>query len=157
MSTAPKKPFDPDMFFRLAGSIVRDPKSDDAELRTAISRAYYAVFLTARDALFGLDEQSSTAELRKIISKKHHLKFGGKPNKPLNSHSRIIFSVLDKTSNYALYQQLDQLKEARVRADYKRDDKCLLEVGKNSWREYAEENMQLAASILPLTKRLTRY
>jgi uncharacterized protein (UPF0332 family) len=158
MNSSPKIPFDPDGFFGFAGTIVRDPNANDAALRSAISRAYYAVFLTARDALFGIDEMSCTKAVKVKIAKKHQIYYGLKSKQPhLATHQRVIFSVLDKTNNITLHQQLEQLKEARVRADYIRNDACLLEVNKHSWRDYAEETMQLAALVLPMAKRLPLY
>lgn len=158
ISTSTNNPFDPDGFFNFAGTIVRDPNANDAALRSAISRAYYAVFLTARDALFGIDELSCTKAVKKKIAKNHHIYYGIKSKHPyLATHQRVIFSVLDKTNNITLHQQLEQLKEARVRADYIRNDTCLLEVNKQSWRDYAKETMQLATLVLPITKRLPSY
>jgi uncharacterized protein (UPF0332 family) len=158
MTTSLNTPFNPDEFFSLAGSIIRDQSSNDAALRTAISRAYYSVFLTARDALFGIDELGSTQALKDNIAKKHKLRYGYRSKHPhLAVHQRVIFSVLDKTNNVTLHQQLEQLKEARVLADYIRSDTCLTSVGKHSWREYAEETMELASLVLPMTKMLPRY
>lgn len=158
MTTSTHTIFNPDDYFSFAGAIVRDPNANDAALRAAISRAYYAVFLSARDHLFGIDELSCTVRVRKKIEKNFQIKYNLGSKRPyLATHQRVIFSIIDKTNNVVLSQQLDQLREARVRADYKRNNNCLSEVNKQSWRDYAEETMQLAALVLPMTKRLPSY
>jgi hypothetical protein len=62
-----------------------------------------------------------------------------------------------KTKNVALSQQLDQIREARIDADYRLNQACLIRVGKQNWRQYAEETMQLAASILPQINKIPSY
>jgi len=63
--------------------------------------------------------------------------------------------VLEKKKTVG--QQLGQLKDARVIADYKLDQKHLAAAGKNSWRDYAEETLALASQVLPSVKKLPRY
>jgi hypothetical protein len=46
-----KDPFDPREFGALAERLAASPDAGEAELRTAVGRAYYAVFLQARDRL----------------------------------------------------------------------------------------------------------
>lgn len=43
-------PFDPELFWRLANELTQNP-TDEARLRTAVGRAYYAIFLIARDRM----------------------------------------------------------------------------------------------------------
>jgi len=62
--------FTPEDFFDFAASIVRDQQANEAALQSAISRAYYAVFLTTRDSLFGLDGVLLKKGLRKQLEKK---------------------------------------------------------------------------------------
>ena len=47
-------PLDPELFLGQAQRLARDAENE-ADYRSAISRAYYACHLTARDALFGVD------------------------------------------------------------------------------------------------------
>ena len=47
-------PLDPELFLGQAMRLARDAENE-ADYRSAISRAYYACHLVARDALFGVD------------------------------------------------------------------------------------------------------
>ncbi|MCL0066156.1 hypothetical protein M1N79_04700 [Dehalococcoidia bacterium] len=157
MITSTSPWFNPEEFFGFAGSIVRDSSAKEAALRSAISRAYYSVYLVARDRLFGMDETQLTANIRKRISEKSQQRHRRRRWRELGTHERVIFAIQDKTNNVTLSQQLDQLREARVNADYRMNQNCLSNLGKQSWRELAEETMQLATLILPLAKRLPSY
>lgn len=148
--------FNPEGFFSFASSVVRDPNASEAGLRSAVSRAYYAVFITARDRLFGDDQKNLNNKVKKKIRQSYRQQTGNK--KPyLGNHELVIFTISDRAKDVMLSTQLDQLREARVAADYKRDYYHLSKVGKQSWREYAEETMELAALILPLAKKLSSY
>jgi hypothetical protein len=85
-------PFDPGQFFAIAETIASRAQSE-AALRTAVGRAYYSVFLRARQAL----------------------------NVPgsRNVHNRVIAEVrrLDRPSE----DSLGKLEELRIRADYDLD------------------------------------
>jgi len=155
MSISASRSFRPEEFFSFAGSIVRDSSANEAALRSAISRAYYAVYLVARDSLFGIDGVRLTNAIRKQINKK--FRQTGRHTKDPGVHERVIFAITDKPTNMTLAQQIDQLREARINADYKMNYKVLAIVGKQSWREYAEETMQLAALVLPSARRLPAY
>lgn len=147
--------FNPEGFFRFASSIIRDSNASEAALRSAISRAYYAVYLVARDRLFGIDAARLIPRIQKRIDKEFklqtRLKRGPGP------HERMIFVIKQKSRNITLSQQFEQLKEARVNADYQMSYTVLSVIGKGSWREYAEETMQLATLILPSAKSLPTY
>jgi hypothetical protein len=65
--------FDPKEYFVYASSIVRDSGSNEAALRSAISRVYYSLFLITRDRLFGLDEVRLTNSIRKRIINEYQL------------------------------------------------------------------------------------
>ena len=145
--TPTSQPFDPEEFFRFSATITRDPTADEARLRSAISRAYHATHLIARDRLFGLDARLFSKSVKKAIRRK----IAG----DVGSHALIIFAVSEKSKTVG--QQLGQLKDARVIADYKLDQKHLAAAGKNSWRDYAEETLALASQVLPSVKRLPRY
>lgn len=148
--------FNPEHFFHYASTILNNSTANEAELRSAISRVYYAVFLIARDRLFGPDEQRLTHGIEKRIIKSYRIKIDKKKFK-LGTHERTIFAIHDKTNNISLSQQLDQLREARINADYKVSQKVLSDINKESWRKYAEENMQLATLILPRVRNLPSY
>lgn len=156
MSDSTTHSFNPDEFFSFASLICRDSSADEASLRSAISRAYYAVFLAARDSLFGTDAVGLSDPVKKRIIRNFQVRRKEK-RRGLGIHETVIFAILDRTNSITLSGQLDQLREARVNADYRLSHRCLLDVGKRSWREYAEETMQLAALILPLMKRLPSY
>lgn len=149
--------FNPQEFFTFAGSIIQDPNANEASLRSAISRAYYSMFLIARDIFFGTDQARLSSPVRKQIDRSYQLRYSRPNNFKLHDHERVIFIIEDKAKNIVLSQQLDQLREARINADYKMDQACLANVGKQSWRDYATETMQLATQILPSLKTLPPY
>ena len=157
MSILESGSFNPHEFFSFAASIVHDTNANESALRSAISRAYYSVYLVARDSLFGLDEMRLTAAIKKKIASKFNLRYKQRKRRDLGTHERVIFAILDKTHNITLSQQVDQLREARINADYKMSQKCLSDLGKQSWRQYAQETMQLGSLVLPTVKRLTPY
>ncbi len=150
--------FTPEDFFDFAASIVRDQQANEAALRSAISRAYYAVFLTTRDSLFGLDGVLLTKGLRKQIEKKFKSREKRKPG----SHEIVAFALEDKASKdksikITSCQEISQLREARVLADYRLSSQCLSEIDKESWRELALETVELTSQVLPVAKQLPRY
>jgi len=123
-------------------------------LRAAISRAYYAVFLTVREQLFGPDGRRLTKRIRKHLNKK------SKSN--LRSHDVFIFAITDvqpsaTLSPVVLSQQVGQLKEARIHADYNFSLDKLKTIPKQTWREYAEEAIPLALHLLTVTRKLPPY
>lgn len=83
--------FDPRVFFLVAKSL-GSGSPDEAALRTAVGRSYYAAFLVARDKL-GL-----TSERDRV-------------------HYKVESAL--KRLNLAQGQKLGQLKRHRVEADYK--------------------------------------
>ena len=84
--------FDPRLFYLVAKSIGRG-NADEAALRTAVGRSYYAAFLVARDRM-GLSSEKV----------KVHFK---------------VESELKRRGKLALGQKLGQLKRLRVKADYR--------------------------------------
>jgi len=83
-------PFAPALFLALARTLANQP-TDEARLRTAVSRAYYAVFLTARDRL----------------------------RVPGTGHAAVLQAT--RASHRAAGYQLDALYQLRVLADYNLD------------------------------------
>lgn len=143
--------FNPADFFKLASNLGRRPNADEATHRSAISRAYYAVFLSARDKLFGFDEVQLTEPVKKKLRKKHKLEKGDHPG----SHELIIFAV--SLQSLVLSQQLDLLKTARVIADYKLDPKHLKSQGFTTWKDYSHQNLTLTSQLLPTVSALKRH
>ena len=82
--------FDPNEFLRFAHEVARD-SDDEARLRCAVGRAYYVVFLQARERL-GLRGQRRTI------------------------HGAVIGRL--KSVNRAAGDQLDKLERLRGEADY---------------------------------------
>ena len=89
-------PFDPGDFLTLARSLASKPGATEAELRTAVSRAYYAVFLKARENLVRLGRMSPTQS-------------GG-------DHGPVIATLRGHGGPHG--DQLDKLRRNRGQADY---------------------------------------
>ena len=144
-----------DDFLRLASVTVRCKRASEAALRSAIRRAYYAVFLTARDHLFGADGSRLIGPKRKQLRKKFQQKAFREPG----SHDLVIFAVTEVPRSAALKpivlaQQVEQLKEARVYADYFYSTQKLRGVPYDNWRDYATKSVELASQLLPSARRL---
>lgn len=89
--------FDPDEFMRIAVALTQGTPSE-AQIRTAISRAYYSLFLAASHYFFG----------------------NAGPPRNLRKHG-VHSATIDRLQqvNTTLAGQLDGLRELRVQADYK--------------------------------------
>jgi len=63
--------FDPEGFLEIARSLAHKTNATEAELRTAVGRAYYGVFLQAREALAATGEitPTGTRDDHKIVVK----------------------------------------------------------------------------------------
>lgn len=147
-----------DDFLHLASEIVRNQNSSEGALRSAISRAYYALFLTVRDHLFGPDEIGLTRALKQELQRK----FKKKRKWVRGSHELVILALRDMESTkrllpLTLSDQISQLKEARVHADYHFTLENLKDIPKETWREYARENIALASQLLAVARRLPSY
>ena len=148
-----------DDFIRIAQGAITNSQSNEGELRTAIGRAYYAVFLTARERLFGSDEVRLTRPLKNRLRKKFKRHQRSDPG----SHDLIIFAITDINNPprtlkpLVLAQQLTQLKVARTHADYNFALNRLRTIQKQTWREYAEESVQLASILLGRARTLPPY
>lgn len=84
------QPFNPLDFLKLARDLATNP--DDAKLRAAVNRAYYALFLIARD------KAGITG--------------------PQDVHKRTVTAVKQRTNYLATGNDLDQLRILRIEADY---------------------------------------
>ncbi|MBI4287706.1 MAG: hypothetical protein HY671_04655 [Chloroflexi bacterium] len=89
--------FDPNEFKNVALALTQGSPSE-AQMRTAISRAYYSLFLAASHHFFG-----NTGPPRKL--RKHGV------------HTATIDRLRQVSTTLA--GQLDELRELRVQADYK--------------------------------------
>jgi len=146
-----------DAYLALASDIVRNSESQEAALRTAISRAYYSVYLTVRDRLFGCDGVGLTNNVKKKLEKR--IKQRGLST---GSHANVISAVAllpakGITTPMTLSQQIDELQDARIHADYNFGIDKLKDVPYNTWLEYSEKMVALASQLLPATKRLPSF
>jgi uncharacterized protein (UPF0332 family) len=89
-------PFDPQGFLDLADSLVSAPSPNEAELRSAVSRSYYALFLKARENLASSDKIT--------------------PSRSATDHRTVITAL--KSSGGKEGHVLDKLLTQRHRADY---------------------------------------
>lgn len=90
-------PFDPRDFLTLAQNVAGSPTAGEAELRTAVSRAYYAVHLHARETLSAANQVQSTKS---------------------GADHEIVISKL-RSRGGSLGDQVDWLRVRRNRADYR--------------------------------------
>lgn len=84
------EPLEPLAFLRVAQELARE--GDEAALRTAIGRAYYALFLMARD-------KTGVTSTRAV-------------------HTEVIWAVRKRPGARAIVDQLDALRRLRIIADY---------------------------------------
>jgi len=136
-----------DEFLRFAQEAIQNQQSGEGRLRSAISRAYYAVLLTVRDQLFGPDAAQLTKSRRKKLQHQVKGKSGSKTG--LGSHDFIISAITlirpsGTLSPVTLSQKVRLLKNARVHADYDFTSVNLNAIPQLSWRDYAKDNVELA-------------
>lgn len=113
--------FDPERFLEIANKILADRQyHDESGWRTAIGRAYYAAFLAVMKRLQSLG--STFADADRI-------------------HRDVIQELMKR--NTGLANQLDQLREKRVDADYHMDAVITVELG----RKYAKLSQHIIGSI----------
>lgn len=152
--------FDPRGFIAVGQKLLSLP-TDEASCRAAVGRGYYACFLIARDQLFGPDGMRLTNPQRKQI-----LKASGK--KAGRDHEAVIQAValhprLGPGQRKVLADQLAQLKDARVQADYIRDSSSPSTLGTfgkygvTSWLDLAHATMALASQVFAMAARLPAY
>lgn len=115
--------FDPSEFLRVANELA-ETVDDEARLRTAIGRAYYAVFLRARD---------------KVGLRRHQR----------HIHGQVIGRLRDTDRSAA--DQLDKLETLRGEADYDLDVQDPLH---NDWWTNWSSASQFATHILRRLNRL---
>lgn len=88
-------PFDPRDFLVLAGELATAP--DESKQRTAMSRAYYAVHLYAREQLVARDEMTPTSTRR--------------------DHMLVIKALRVRGASDG--DKVDKLRRWRIKADYR--------------------------------------
>ena len=92
-----KKFFNPEIFLNVAKKIKESINLDEqGKFRTAIGRAYYAAFLTARE----------------------YLKFHKAKKFDKDRQHQDVLDALDELEQYDLKNWLDKLRDNRVNADY---------------------------------------
>lgn len=100
--------FAPLSFFTLAQQLRSASSKDDAELRSAISRAYYAAFLVARDAK-------------------------GMSSRGVSGHAAVIDTFMTGNgADIAIGNRLSTLKKLREKADYETRSCCTGKDGANA-------------------------
>ena len=152
--------FDPRGFFRLGQRLATSDTPDEADLRTAIGRAYYSCFLVARHQLFGIDGRGLTNSVKKRLSQ-------GRRNKSPGSHEAVLLALsTNKRVRLGvakrLADQLGELKDMRIQADYFRDPThrettiIFSRYSVTGWLELAHQAMTLASNLLPDLERIPR-
>ena len=149
--------FDPWDFFRLSQNLAADGP-DESRHRTAIGRAYYACFLVARDQMFGLDGATLSGPVRRRVV--GHRRAG--------SHEVVLEAIkshprLGPARGKRISDQLGQLKDMRIQADYYRDTQNRNTISifttntANDWIGLANAALALASNLLPELQRLRSY
>ncbi len=130
-------PLDPELFLIQARRLARGAENE-ADYRSAISRAYYACHLVARDALFGVD--------------------AGGGRRP--SHWAVIRSVAEDEGSEEDGDGLRRLKWMREVADYVTDSlhpevRRVFERNQIAdWEGLAASALAVAGEIVPRLRRL---
>ena len=130
-------PLDPELFLDQARRLAGDAENE-ADYRSAISRAYYACHLVARDALFGVDARG-----------------GRRP-----SH-RAIIGIVTKTEGHDDDADgLRLLKTMREVADYVTDSlhpeiqRLFAKNRVSNWEGLAAAALGVAGALVPRLRRL---
>ena len=151
--------FDPQEYFTLGNALHRREvatASDVAQFRSAIGRAYYACFLTARESMFGVDGRPR----RRRDCAGHRRRDRG-----LGSHERVIEDLRHHprvSGAKRLADQLEQLKAFRREADYVMDDassahvQFLRSYGITDWESASQTSLTLASHLLPALRSIPR-
>ena len=130
-------PLDPELFLGQARRLARDAENE-ADYRSAISRAYYACHLVARDALFGVDARGGKRPWRWAV---------------INSVDKVPNRHHDARS-------FGLLKTMREVADYVTDSthpevQCLFAKSRvSNWEGLAAAALAVADALIPRLRRL---
>ena len=142
-----------DEFLKFASEAIKSSNPSEGCFRSAISRAYYAVYLLARDQLSGPDGiglKANIKQLGKAFKQRN-------PNKKsyLATHQATLFAI--SYQSMTLQQQMSQLYEARINADYFFSQTKLAPVPHLSWESYAKETVELAHLLQKDAATLTKF
>ena len=130
-------PLDPELFLGQGRRLARDAENE-ADHRSAVSRAYYACHLVARDALFGVDAG------------------GGRTP----SHWAVINSVGKVPNRRYDARLLHALKRLREIADYVTDSthpeiqRLFAKNRVSTWEGLAAAALAVAGALVPRLRRL---
>ena len=130
-------PLDPELFLVQAERLTRTAENE-ADHRSAISRAYYACHLVARDALFGVD--------------------AGGGRRP--SHWAVIRAVARHEDGESNANELWTLKAMREAADYVTDSlhpdvqRVFDENSVSDWASLASRALAVADALIPRLRAL---
>ena len=133
--------FDPELFFTQAERLAQ-PGGGEEDYRTAVSRAYYACHLTARDRLFGVDA----------------VNWGTPGQRP--SHYAVIAASVASSAGGVDSRPFEWLKLMREKADYLRDPdhpevrQLFTSYDVRDWGELANEALVIARNLLPVLRQL---
>ena len=133
--------FDPDLFFTQAERLAQ-PGGGEEDYRSAVSRAYYACHLTARDRLFGVDA----------------VNWGAGSQRP--SHYAVIAASVASSAGGIDGRPFIRLKLMREKADYLRDPdhsevrQLFTSYNVRDWSELANEALAIARNLLPVLRQL---
>lgn len=131
--------FDSERFFAQAERLWAQAAGEE-DYRTAVSRAYYACHLVARDRLFGVDAVDWERAWRP-------------------SHRAVIAAAAASISGVDA-ERFNRLKLMREKADYVRDPEhpelrqLFAANNARDWADLAEEALTIARALLPLLRRL---
>lgn len=129
-----KDRFNPTEFFLLANHLAAN-NSNEAGLRTAVGRVYYAAYLIALYHLYP-DGRIPRSRIRH------------QPTNRRGSHATVIDDVVDRDS--ALGTKLNALMELRVQADYR----LVPEAGYQDWNVNWQQADVLVKQLLPRLARM---
>ena len=130
-------PLNPELFLVQAQRLARTAENE-ADYRSATSRAYYSCHLTARDALFGVDAGG-----------------GGRP-----SHRAVVKSVANAPGLRQDARMLRRLKRMREVADYVTDSshpdvqRVFASGPASDWASLAARALAIAGALIPRLRAL---
>ena len=130
-------PLDPELFLAQAQRLA-ETAENEADYRSAISRAYYACHLVARDALFGVDARG-----------------GRRP-----SHWAVIRTVARREDGESSANELWTLKAMREVADYVTDSlhpdvqRVFVSSRVSDWSSLAARALAVAGALVPRLRAL---
>ena len=130
-------PLDPELFLGQAQRLARAAENE-ADYRSAVSRAYYACHLVARDALYGVDARG-----------------GRRP-----SHWAVINAVDTARGSHQDARRLRRLKWMREVADYVTDSshpdvqRVFTESRVSDWASLAARALAVAGALVPRLRTL---